>query len=161
MGGHGRQAEKCAILPAISVVMGETEAIARDKAEYLDSLANVDLSRAYGSAMLGADLAKVSVEDLSVAQNAQGHSGLEDNMRRLMQKDGLGVQDAHRSFHNLIVGTPVMVADYMEEMFKARGCDGFVLQGNVTPGMFEDFGRMVLPELQSRDCFAASIRERQ
>jgi alkanesulfonate monooxygenase SsuD/methylene tetrahydromethanopterin reductase-like flavin-dependent oxidoreductase (luciferase family) len=38
----------------------------------------------------------------------------------------------------------------MEEIFEANGCDGFVLQGNITPGMFEDFGRMVVPELQNR-----------
>jgi alkanesulfonate monooxygenase SsuD/methylene tetrahydromethanopterin reductase-like flavin-dependent oxidoreductase (luciferase family) len=52
--------------------------------------------------------------------------------------------------HGLIVGTPIMVADYMQEIFHAQGCDGFVLQGNVTPGMFEEFGRMVVPELQNR-----------
>ena len=38
----------------------------------------------------------------------------------------------------------------MQEIFDANGCDGFVLQGNVSPGMFEEFGRMVVPELQNR-----------
>jgi alkanesulfonate monooxygenase SsuD/methylene tetrahydromethanopterin reductase-like flavin-dependent oxidoreductase (luciferase family) len=48
------------------------------------------------------------------------------------------------------VGTPIIVADAMQEIFDANGCDGFVLQGNVSPGMFEEFGRMVVPELQNR-----------
>jgi alkanesulfonate monooxygenase SsuD/methylene tetrahydromethanopterin reductase-like flavin-dependent oxidoreductase (luciferase family) len=43
-----------------------------------------------------------------------------------------------------------MVADAMQEIFDANGCDGFVLQGNVSPMMFEEFGRMVAPELQNR-----------
>jgi FMN-dependent oxidoreductase (nitrilotriacetate monooxygenase family) len=148
---QGRKPEACAILPAISVVLGETESIAREKADYLNNLADADLSRAYGSAMLGADLAKIkSVDELVAAKGNQGHGGLEDNMRRIMKDDGVTLEEANRRSHSFIVGTPVQVVDYMEEMFRARGCDGFVLQGNVTPGMFEEFGRMVVPELQSR-----------
>jgi FMN-dependent oxidoreductase (nitrilotriacetate monooxygenase family) len=151
MKNHGRTPDQCAILPAISVVLGETEAIARERAEYLNSLADPDLSRAYGSAMLGADLAKVkTVEELSAKKGNQGHGGLEDNMKQIMKDEGVTLEEANRRSHRLIVGTPSMVADYMQEIFDAHGCDGFVLQGNITPGMFEDFGRMVVPELQSR-----------
>lgn len=148
---HGRPPEGCAVLPAISVVLGETEAIAREKADYLNSLVDSDMSNAYGSAMLGVDMAKVkSVDDLAAAKGNQGHGGLEDNMRRIVKDQGVSLEEANRRSHSLIVGTPIMVADYMEEMFRARGCDGFVLQGNVTPTMFEEFGRIVVPELQSR-----------
>ena len=151
MRNHGREPDRCAILPAISVVLGETEAIAHERAEYLDSLENPDLSRAYGSAMLGADLARVkTVEELAAKKGSQGHGGLEDNMKRIMKDDGVSLEEANRRSHRLVVGTPSMVADYMEEIFEANGCDGFVLQGNITPGMFEDFGRMVVPELQNR-----------
>jgi FMN-dependent oxidoreductase (nitrilotriacetate monooxygenase family) len=152
MRNHGREPDQCAILPAISVVLGETEAIARERAEYLDSLENPDLSRAYGSAMLGADLARVkTVEELAAKKGSQGHGGLEDNMKRIMKHDGVSLEEANRRSHRLVVGTPSKVADYMEEIFEANGCDGFVLQGNITPGMFEDFGRMVVPELQNRE----------
>jgi FMN-dependent oxidoreductase (nitrilotriacetate monooxygenase family) len=151
MRNHGREPDQCAILPAISVVLGETEAIARERAEYLDSLENPDLSRAYGSAMLGADLARVkTVEELAAKKGSQGHGGLEDNMKRIMKDDSVSLEEANRRSHRLVVGTPSKVADYMEEIFEANGCDGFVLQGNITPGMFEDFGRMVVPELQNR-----------
>jgi len=53
----------------------------------------------------------------------------------------------------MLVGTPRMIADHMESMFAAEACDGFVLQGNVTPLMFEEFGRMVVPELQRRGIY--------
>lgn len=57
-------------------------------------------------------------------------------------------EEANRRPHGMIVGMPSMIADYMQEVFDAYGCDGFVLQGNVSPNMFEEFGRMVVPELQ-------------
>lgn len=151
MKAHGRPPEQCAILPAISVVLGETEPIARERADFLDSLINPELEKATGSAMLGADLAKVrSAEDLVSAKGGQGHGGLEENMRRIMKQDGVSLEEANRRSHRTLVGTPIIVADAMQEIFDANGCDGFVLQGNVSPGMFEEFGRMVVPELQNR-----------
>jgi FMN-dependent oxidoreductase (nitrilotriacetate monooxygenase family) len=148
---HGRTPEQCKILPAISVVLGETEPIARQRAEYLNSLIDPELAKATGSAMLGADLGKVrSAEDLVSAKGSQGHGGLEENMRRIMQRDGVNLEEANRRSHRTLVGTPIMVADAMQEIFDANGCDGFVLQGNVSPMMFEEFGRMVAPELQNR-----------
>jgi FMN-dependent oxidoreductase (nitrilotriacetate monooxygenase family) len=151
MKAHGRAPEQCAILPAISVVLGETESIARERADYLDGLINPELEKATGSAMLGADLGKVrSAEDLATAKGGQGHGGLEENMRRIMKQDGVSLEEANRRSHRTLVGTPIMVADAMQEIFNANGCDGFVLQGNVSPGMFEEFGRMVVPELQNR-----------
>jgi FMN-dependent oxidoreductase (nitrilotriacetate monooxygenase family) len=151
MKAHGRAPGQCTILPAISVVLGETESIARERADYLDSLINPELEKATGSAMLGADLGNVrSAEDLASAKGGQGHGGLEENMRRIMKQDGVNLAEANRRSHRTLVGTPIMVADAMQEIFDANGCDGFVLQGNVSPGMFEEFGRMVVPELQNR-----------
>lgn len=151
MKAHGRAPEQCAILPAISVVLGETESIARERADFLDSLINPELEKATGSAMLGADLARVrSAEDLASAKGGKGHGGLEENMRRIMKQDGVSLEEANRRSHRTLVGTPIIVADAMQEIFDANGCDGFVLQGNVSPGMFEEFGRMVVPELQNR-----------
>ena len=50
-------------------------------------------------------------------------------------------------------GTPAMVADYMQDLFELGGCDGFVVAPTIFPGMFEEFGRMVVPELQRRGVF--------
>src|SRR5262245_62254629 len=49
-----------------------------------------------------------------------------------------------------IVGGPRELADYMEEMFTARGCDGFVVAATHVRGAYADFGRHVGPELQRR-----------
>ena len=49
---HGRARPapaECAILPALSVVIGETESIARERADYLDSLIDPELRRPHTS----------------------------------------------------------------------------------------------------------------
>ena len=50
-------------------------------------------------------------------------------------------------------GTAKDVADQMEEWFTARACDGFVLVATQMPGAFEDFTRLVVPELQRRGLY--------
>ena len=151
MASHGRRPEACAILPWLSVVLGETPAIASERAAYLNSLIHPEHVLAYNSAMLGADLGKSRSEAaFAAAKGEQGHGGLEDNVRRAMKDEGIGFEEASRRPDGLLVGTPGMVADHMQRIFEANGCDGFVLTGNVSPGAFEEFGRMVVPELQER-----------
>ena len=47
------------------------------------------------------------------------------------------------------VGTPKQIADQMEEWF-GSACDGFVIAAAYVPGSYEDFVRLVVPELQRR-----------
>ena len=65
--------------------------------------------------------------------------------------------------HPRFVGNPRDVADGMEEWF-ATACDGFVLAATHMPGAYEDFARLVGPELQRRGLFqkeyaGATLRE--
>ncbi len=55
-----------------------------------------------------------------------------------------------RKPRGLIAGTPTMIADVLEDWFTSGACDGFVLPWAVFPGTYEDFARMVTPELQRR-----------
>ena len=50
------------------------------------------------------------------------------------------------------MGTPTQVADEMQEWFETA-CDGFVLSATTVPGSYEDFARLVVPELQRRGVF--------
>lgn len=56
MARFGRVPGDCAICTSMTIVLGETEAIAREKAEYLLSLVPLEMVLATNSAMLGADL---------------------------------------------------------------------------------------------------------
>src|SRR5262249_13384913 len=53
MARYGRRPEECAICPSMMVVLGETEAIAQEKADYLNSLIPAEMVLATNSAMIG------------------------------------------------------------------------------------------------------------
>ncbi len=64
----------------------------------------------------------------------------------------------------MFAGTVMEVADQMEEWFSGGACDGFVLAATHMPGAYEDFARLVGPELQRRGLFqkeyaGATLRE--
>lgn len=147
----GRSPVECAILPTLSVVIGETESIAREKAAFLDSLIDPELVMASSSQLLGVDLSRVeSAEEAEIAAGNQGIAGSRDRMSALAKAQGITFAEAVRKPRGLLAGTPGMIADVMEDWFTGGACDGFVLPPTVFPGTYEDFGRMVTPELQRR-----------
>jgi FMN-dependent oxidoreductase (nitrilotriacetate monooxygenase family) len=152
----GRAPNECAILPAVSVVLGETPSIARERADYLNSLIDPELSLATSSSNVGADLSKLETgKSLSELQGNQGMKGSEDVLAQAMKAEGLSFKEAARKRNEGkdIVGTPEMVADRLQEIFESGVCDGFVLTPSMFPGMFEQFARGVVPELQRRGIF--------
>jgi FMN-dependent oxidoreductase (nitrilotriacetate monooxygenase family) len=153
---RGRAANECAILPAVSVVLGETESIARERAAYLDSLIDPELNMATSSSNVGADLTKLEAgRTLTELQGNQGMKGSEAILQQTMRAEGLTFKQAaaKRNEGREIVGTATMVADRLAAMFEAGLCDGFVLAPSMFPGMFEQFARSVVPELQRRGLF--------
>jgi alkanesulfonate monooxygenase SsuD/methylene tetrahydromethanopterin reductase-like flavin-dependent oxidoreductase (luciferase family) len=147
----GRSPNDCALCTSMTVVLGETESIAREKAEYLLSLVPLEMLLATNSAMLGADLSKTKDEDELVRNRGhQGHGGLEDRLRQTMRAEGISFAEAIRRPRSMIIGTPAMVADYMQDLFESEACDGFVLTPTISPVMWEEFARMLTPELQRR-----------
>lgn len=147
----GRSPVECAILPTLSVVIGETESIAREKAEYLDSLIDPELVMASSSQLLGVDLSRIeTAEEAEAVAGNQGIAGSRDRMSALARAQGISFAQAVRKPRGLLAGTPAMIADVMEDWFTSGACDGFVLPPTVFPGTYEEFGRMVTPELQRR-----------
>ena len=165
MARFGRVPGDCTICTSMTIVLGETEAIAREKAEYLLSLVPLEMVLATNSAMLGADLSTTGNEDdLTRNKGHQGHGGLEERIRQTMRAEGITFAEAIRRPRNLIVGTPATIADYMQDLFEAEACDGFVLTPTISPVMWEEFARMLTPELQRRrllrtDYEGATMRE--
>ena len=49
-----------------------------------------------------------------------------------------------------LVGTPSDIADQLEHFLDDGGADGFMLAATYTPGCFEEFVDLVVPELQRR-----------
>ena len=153
---RGRVPSECAVLPAVSVVLGETESIANERADYLASLIDPELSMASSSSSLGADLTKLKSEaTLASLQGNQGMKGTEQLLAQAVKAEGITLKEAAQKRHvrREIVGTAKTVADHLQETFEAGVCDGFVLAPTMFPGMFEQFCRSVVPELQRRGIF--------
>jgi FMN-dependent oxidoreductase (nitrilotriacetate monooxygenase family) len=156
MEARGRDPRECAVLPSVSVVIGETESIARERADYLQSLIDPELSTASSSSGVGADLTRLKEGvSLSELQGNQGMKGSELNLAQAMKADGLTFAQAtvKRNAGRELVGTPQMIADRLQETFEAGVCDGFVVAPTYSPGMHEQFCRAVVPELQRRGLF--------
>jgi FMN-dependent oxidoreductase (nitrilotriacetate monooxygenase family) len=156
MHDRGRAPSECAILPAVSVVLGETESIAQERADYLASLIDPELTLASSSSNLGADLTKLDAgRTLADLQGNQGMQGSQDVVEQVMKAESLSLKEAvaKRWENREIVGTPATVADRLQAVFESGVCDGFVLTPTMFPGMFEQFCRAVVPELQRRGLF--------
>jgi FMN-dependent oxidoreductase (nitrilotriacetate monooxygenase family) len=149
---YGRSPDECRVLASTAVVVGETEAIAQEKAAELIALADEELTVATNSAMMGADLSK-GVDDTSLGQarGNQGITGSTDRVLQVMRAENISFAEAaRRPRGGMLVGTPAGIADQMQDLFEAGGCDGWILWPTVSPWMYEEFATHVTPELQQR-----------
>lgn len=75
---------------------------------------------------------------------------------QLLQQ-GLSIRDvlAHGviNYHPVVAGTPVQVADFLEEWFLAGACDGFSIVPDASFDGVADFVHLVVPILQERGVF--------
>jgi FMN-dependent oxidoreductase (nitrilotriacetate monooxygenase family) len=163
----GRDPESVSVAPACYVCVGETREAAEAKKEFILSLSKPVDAVVLLSEALNFDFGSKDLDshftDEELAKLSWG--GFRDRVISLSGKPNPTVRDfVHFSGRGTIrefpifCGTPTDVADQMEEWFTARACDGFVLVSTHTPGAFEDFVRLVVPELQRRGLYHADYR---
>ncbi|NOG69061.1 NtaA/DmoA family FMN-dependent monooxygenase [Roseicella sp. DB1501] len=159
MARHGRTLEACKVLPSFAVVVAETDAIAQERYEYLQSLIDPEAQLMLNSSLLGADLSRHRTpEAMAAAQGNQGITGSVDRVLQLMQQEGISFAEAATKPRGLLIGSPGTVADQLEDYFTSGACDGFIIWPTVFPRMFEEFCRLVVPELQRRGLFRTEYR---
>ena len=52
----------------------------------------------------------------------------------------------------------LFIADTLEDYFTSGACDGFIITPTVFPRMFEEFCRLVVPELQKRGLYRTTAQ---
>jgi alkanesulfonate monooxygenase SsuD/methylene tetrahydromethanopterin reductase-like flavin-dependent oxidoreductase (luciferase family) len=144
-------------------VSGETRTAAQEKAACIEQLAHPMDALVLLSEVLNLDFAPYGLDTpLSDADLAaiSGSRAIQDRVMRLSGKRNPTTRDfithsGRGTLHELplFVGTPQQVADGLEEWFTSEACDGFVLAATHIPGAYEDFVRLVVPELQRRGLF--------
>jgi FMN-dependent oxidoreductase (nitrilotriacetate monooxygenase family) len=159
----GRDPAEIPVAPAIYVVAGETQTIAEDKRAMIDNLAKPIDTLALLSEVLNFDMASKGIDEAFTSEELASISGLQairdrvvnlsgkanPTVRDFAQFSGRGTTRELPTF----VGTGKAIADQMEEWFEGGACDGFVLAATHIPGAYEDFVRLVVPELQKRGKF--------
>src|SRR4051812_29912685 len=94
---RGRAPASCKMLPSISVVVGETDAIAQEKAEFLDSLIDPEVVMASNSQLLGVDLSTVqTAQQAETEAGTQGIAGSRDRMSQVAKDQGISFAAALR-----------------------------------------------------------------
>ncbi|HEV8679418.1 MAG TPA: LLM class flavin-dependent oxidoreductase [Stellaceae bacterium] len=160
MGKYGRSPDQLAVLPGVMPIIGRTEEEAKEKLDKLQSGLTPSNALVLVSGRIGYDVTGYPL-DGPVPAPPPGETGsqtfhkvLADAARNqnMTLRDLYNLTAAARG-HWVICGTPVQIADTLEEWFVAGAADGFNILPPYFPGAFVDFVDLVVPELQRRGLF--------
>jgi len=157
----GRDPDQMRITNLVFPVVGRTLSEAEDKKAAYDELPKDIDELSLLSEGLNFDFSTKGLDEPFTDAELEGLSGIQAIRDRVVQHSGNPhptVRDFMRvtsraSLNHAVVGGPIELADHLEEWFSEPACDGFVIGGSYTPGTFEDFVGLVVPELQRRGLF--------
>ena len=158
----GRSADDIKVVTAAYAIVGETEEMARDKLAYVESLAHPTDTPALLSELLNYDFGQHAPDELIEDKHLDAISGSRGMAERIVASGieyptfGDFLSESRRGTIwelPVFVGSPTRIADEMEEWFRRGACDGFMVAAPYLPGAYQDFTRMIVPELQRRGVF--------
>ena len=157
----GRDPEGMKIATLAYPVVGATQAEAEDKRAAYDRLPNGIDALSLLSEALNFDLASKGLDEPLTDEEIAGIAGIQALRDRVLEASGKPNPTPRDFMHfsgrgrlgNAWVGGPKELADMFEAWFTGAACDGFVIGPTHLPGAFEDFVRLVVPELQRRGLF--------
>lgn len=161
MARYGRHPDALKIMPGLNPIVGRTEAEAREKYEYLQSLIHPSVGLELLQAVCGdydltqCDLDKPLPEGIPETNSSKSSLKM---LYQLTKERGFTLRQLYQYYANArgqrtIVGTPEQIADDLEQWFNAEAVDGFLLQPSYLPDSLSDFTTLVVPELQRRGLF--------
>lgn len=156
---YGRSPDAVQIMPGLMPIVAETEAEARETERLLADFADPVAGLAILSDQLNYDLS-VHALDEPVPELPEA-SGMQSRLKlvaKLVQTDSLTLRQLGKFYggsrmHRKVVGTPVQVADFLQEWFREKACDGFNIMPPYLPDGLDRFVDLVVPELQNRGLF--------
>lgn len=156
----GRDPDTMKIASLFYPVVAETRAEAEDKQAAYDKLPNDMDQLSLLSEALNFDFAAKGLDEPFSDEEIASIGGMQSMRDRVLQAGYKNptVRDFMRVtgrglLHDPWVGSAKDIADTIEEWWSAPACDGFVVGPTHQPGCFEDFVRLVVPELQRRGIY--------
>lgn len=161
MAKYGREPDEVRVLTAWSVVVRDTVQEAEEAYAELQEKLHPDLIKHTVSFDLETDVMDLELDDYvtldRLPADANSSKSGDALLREWLTERPMTVREIYHKFSQnrsglKICGDAKQVADFMEEWFNAGVNDGFMLLFPLYSGM-QDFGRLVIPELQRRGLF--------
>ena len=157
---QGRNPDHIKITPSLYVIVGETKSEAEDKFAKIDSLNRPSDGIVLLSEQLSFDFSTKRLDEPFSDEELKSINGIQTLRDRVVARSGKK-NPTTRDFITfaaksnvrelpLACGSPKDVADFMEDWFEQKACDGFVIPATHLPGTYDEFARLVSPELQRR-----------
>lgn len=166
---YGRTEESLKIMPAVTVVVADTDAEAIDKAAHIrEQQVSGPTALVLAELLWGRDLSSydpdgpLPAEDPVVGSTvAQGRVGYNDpapivaEWRAQAEANGWSLRQTviNQQNRQTFVGSPSTVAEALNRQVQEDAADGFVLVPHLTPGGLDDFVDRVVPLLRERGVF--------
>ena len=142
----------------VQTVVAETRREAQEKHERIKALIPPEGALAWISGHFGLDFSEYDPDEYIQNIEVPGIQGLFESIVYAKGGDAVTIREAAEIYAQgmgmpVLVGTPADIADRLEEYADEGGADGFMLIATYTPGCFEEFVDLVVPELQRRGRF--------
>lgn len=159
MAKFNRDPDGLKIMPGISVTVGRTDDEAKEKFQQLQSYIRPEVGVGFLSTRIGFDLRGYPLDGpLPELPKNDRAASRADVVVAMAKRENLTIRQLYERFagargHLDVVGTPVQVADRMQEWMEAEAADGFNVILPYFPGGLNDFVDLVIPELQRRGIY--------
>jgi len=159
---YGRSEESLKIMPGVFPVIGRNEKEAIEKKQHLVELIPEKVGVGLLSALISYDLSNYPVDeplpDLPDIKDINGAKTRFQLVKDLGDRENLTIRQLYQRVagargHREIKGTPIQIADQLQEWFEHGAADGFNIMPPYLPGGLDDFVNLVIPELQNRGLF--------
>lgn len=151
----GRAPGSVRLIYGLQTVVAETRAEALEKHERIKANIPLEGALAWISGHFGPDFSRYKLDDIVQNIEIPGIQGLFESIIYAKGGAPVTVKEAALIYAQgmgmpVAVGTAADIADQIEHYMDDGGADGFMLAATYTPGCFEEFVDLVVPELQRR-----------
>lgn len=159
----GRSPSDIKVLAGATIIVGRTEAEAREKLEEYRRYADPEAVLAHAAGGLGVDLSKYPLDEpIRYEENDANRTAM-----AMLTRNGEGgytprkiAEEMALSARNLlIVGSVEQVVDELADWMEKTGIDGFNVARLIMPDSLKDFIDLVIPALQERGLYKTEYRE--
>jgi FMN-dependent oxidoreductase (nitrilotriacetate monooxygenase family) len=157
---YGRPRDQLKIMPGISPILGRTQSEAEDTFAELQELIDPRVGLGLLAGMAGGfDLSAYPLDGpLPELPQSNAMKSRQALFIELARRENLTIRQLYLKIagargHHTAIGTPLQVADTLEEWFVQGAADGFNIMPPILPEGLGGFVDLVVPELQRRGLF--------